>query len=466
MLFSVFRIRVQLLNADVQMKSNYMTFLVVALFLAFNPLIQKAPNYKDIYVKPIRPSNILLFTIDTLRADHLGCYGYERINTPNINRLADEGILFEYTMSQIPLTTPSHSSIFTSLYPRNHGVLNNAQHLDGSLLTLTEILKENGYATAGFISCFVLQSKYGISQGFDAYFDQVEIKTKENPNRISYINSKQLNERIIPWLREHSQEKFFAWIHYFDPHNPYESHEKDGISYDSDFDPHPYGTSKPAKVLQDIAHYDAEITFADRSVGEIIDLLDELNLTEDTIVILTSDHGEELYQHHQIMGHAFFLYDSSIRIPLIIRYPNRFPASKRIDQLVESVDIMPTLLELLNIQIPDGIDGESLLAVIDKDKKISRVAYSETYKPEGRSNKFAVRTNRWKYIYTPERNARELYDIVDDPMELRNLAYEKREVVKELHKNFFDWLKMDSKPASRELDEETRERLKSLGYVN
>ncbi len=277
--------------------------------------------------------NIILFTIDTLRADHLECYGYDKVKTPQINRLANEGILFEYNIAQAPLTLPSHSSILTGTYPLHHGIRDNGGfYLDESQLTLAESLKSKGYATGAFVAAFVLDSRWGLDQGFDYYYDNFDL-TKYKKVSLDSVQRRgdEVLAEVYKWVENQAQQKFFAWIHLYDPHTPYDPTE-------------PYKTEYGGRQF---GLYDGEIAYVDQLIGEFRVFMEEKNLFEKTLIIFTGDHGESLGEHKE-SAHGFFIYDSAIRVPLIIRFPEGKYAGHVVSNQVKSIDIMPTILHNLD----------------------------------------------------------------------------------------------------------------------
>jgi len=258
----------------------------------------------------IEELNIILITVDTLRADHLECYGYDRVKTPQINRLANEGILFECNIVQAPLTLPSHSSILTGTYPLHHGVRDNGGfYLEEDHITLAEVLKTKGYSTGAFVAAFVLDSRWGLDQGFDYYYDNFDL-TKYKTVSLDSVQRRgdEVVEEVYKWLENQSQQRFFAWIHLYDPHTPYDP-------------PEPYKTEYRGSHF---GLYGGEIAYVDHLMGEFRSFMEEKNLLDKTLIIFTSDHGENLGEHKE-SAHGFFIYDSDIRVPLIIRFPeNKF----------------------------------------------------------------------------------------------------------------------------------------------
>jgi arylsulfatase A-like enzyme/Tfp pilus assembly protein PilF len=389
--------------------------------------------------------NLLLVTIDTLRADHLPAYGYTKIHTPNLDRLANESFVFDNAIAQVPMTLPSHTSILTGLLPPVHGVRDNAGFiLDPKVTTVAETLKAKGYTTAAFISSFVLDSQFGLAQGFDLYSDNFSlVQDRIDTSHISR-RAEETELEVDAWLKKNSNQKFFLWVHYYDPHDPYDP-------------PEPYKTEYASSL------YDGEIAYTDHVFGKLYGLLDELQLKEKTIVVMVGDHGEGLGEHKE-QTHSIFIYNATQHVPLMVRLPKI--KSKRVKGVVSLVDIVPTVLEWLGIQPDQNLQGRSLIPLIDA-KDSPRFAYSESIFPElhyGFSPLRKITTDQYEFIDAP--NA-ELYDSVKDRSELKNLIKEKPEIAKVLHQKLDEILKSlqtDSRQTQK-MDAESEEKLRALGYV-
>jgi choline-sulfatase len=392
--------------------------------------------------------DVLLITIDTLRADHVGCYGHLRAQTPNIDRLSREGVLFSDAVSQVPLTRPSHVSIFTGLFPFRHGVHDNvAPSLESKFPTLAEILKRHGFETAAFVASFVVNAQSGLNRGFEVYRD--EFDPRKQPGNFALNLEKRAGEvydEFAEWMRKPAAKPRFAWVHLYDPHFPYDP-------------PSPYSTRFADRP------YDGEVAYADAVVGKILRLTDPK-----TLVILTSDHGESLGEHGE-NAHSFFIYDSTLRVPLIFRWSSVLPAGRKVSGQVRLVDLFPTVLDLLSLPPQSDISGVTL-----KPWLLGRAAappsltsYCETYMPLlhfGWSRLLGVRITGWKYIDAPRP---ELYDLTRDPAEHTNVLASHPERQKELGR----WLtetgaERNIEPAAGkapDLDPEQMEELASLGYA-
>jgi len=400
--------------------------------------------------------NIIFFTIDTLRADHLECYGYGGVRTPQINRLASEGILFEHNIVQTPLTLPSHSTIFTGTYPLYHGIRDNGGfYLDEKHVTLAESLKQMGYTTGAFVAAFVLDSRWGLDQGFDYYFDNFDL-TKYKKVSLDAVQRRgdEVLAETYKWLGENRQKKFFSWVHLYDPHTPYDP-------------PEPYKTEYG---VRNFGLYDGEIAYVDQLIGEFRQYMEENGLWENTLIIFTADHGESLGEHKE-NAHGFFIYDSAVRVPLIIRFPQAKLSGQRITNQVRSVDLMPTVLSLVGSPIPDSVQGESLVPILLGDEKEDkRMAYSETYWPNyhyGWSELKSLRKGQVKFISAPKP---ELYDVWQDPGEVTNLVNAKASLGNELQRELDAFMAEysvegidDVQP--QKVDQDSLEKLQALGYL-
>ena len=418
-------------------------FLIVLsgifLYFTFFSLKEKVRRENDL--------NVLLIIIDTLRADRVGYSGYD-IETPHIDFLAFEGARFLNTVCQYPMTLPSHASILTSTFPQYHGIKNNGNYyLEERFTTLAEILEEKGFTTSAFIGAVVLESKFGMSQGFDHYDD-----TFRTPDYLKEIEAQNLAQDVFQpahsWFDSNYQKKFFMWIHFYDPHAPYTP-------------PSPYKEEYPDP-------YDGEVAYADVYVGRLIEMLKERNIYEKTLIVLTSDHGEGLNEHDEIT-HGVFLYDTTLKVPLVFHCPRIMPKGKIIEEQVRTVDIMPTILDILDIKIPAWVQGKTLIPLIEKRHSKGFDSYAETYFPllsNGWSPLKTIRTEKYKFIKAPKP---ELYDLLNDPQELRNIVKEKAKTAKEMGDRLEELERMFSSeeaPPKRALSFEEREKLRSLGYVD
>ncbi len=399
-----------------------------------------------------RPLNLLLVTLDTTRADHLGIYGYTRARTSHIDRLAREGTRFEWAFSPAPLTLPAHASILTGLYPFVHGVRNNGNfYLDARFPTLATVLKKQGYRTAAFVSAFILDRRYGLARGFDTYDDTMQADTAQ----IVSLEAERRGDRTAlalgAWLDAYAATRgaapFFAWLHLYDPHEPYHA-------------PPPFG---PA--FSD-SPYDGEISFDDAIVASVMDRLQRLGLEDDTLVAIIGDHGESLGEHGE-ETHSMFVYDATIRVPFILRAPGVVPANRVVQQIVRATDLAPTVLDLLGAPRLETHGGRSLVALMrGEHDDTPPPAYAESLFPQLYMNWApirALREERWKFIDAPQA---ELYDTRSDGGEVRNLRDERPDTARALERQLQRLTGGETGQMSvGRMDRETLEKLASLGYV-
>jgi arylsulfatase A-like enzyme/predicted negative regulator of RcsB-dependent stress response len=396
--------------------------------------------------------NVILISIDTLRADHLGCYGHPRLKTPHIDQLATEGLLFEQCTVAAPVTLPSHASMLTGTYPFVHKVRDNGTfRLHPDNLTLTEVLREAGFATVAQVGAFVLNHGFGLDQGFDTYRDVgFTASGAAGQGADTEISAEQVTDGAIALLRRVAGGRFFMFVHYFDPHQPYRAPQRFAAQY--------------------INPYPAEVAYVDEQVGRLLAAVAEAGLSDDTLIVLTSDHGEGLGEHQEAT-HAYFVYDTTLAVPLILRCPGRIAAGGRVAAQVRTIDIAPTILALLGLPaLPDG-QGVDLSPLIDgQQDDLGLDAYAETFYTKynlGFSQLRALRCEGWKYIHAPRP---ELYNLRDDPQEARDLADAHPERVEELRARMRALLAraprvVQAAQARRAVTPRDLQRLESLGYV-
>ena len=495
-------------------------------------------------------SNVVLIVIDTLRADYLGAYGSE-VETPNMDALAQRGVLFEHAYSHVPITVPSHSSMFTSLIPTEHAALNNGSILGESHSTLAELMRASYRSTAGFVSLGVLKSEFGVAQGFDRYYDDFESDWWKSAGEV--------NADLLPWLGRQSSEPFFLWAHYSDPHEPYtppgrsypilHAEYADTVDVDVTADgktfgielewpsgttdihlssasgrqlvrinnlratgrlaatcsdgcteryPNPpaveYVTPLPAtitvnnpteevvsgsvrfRVSERLSNaevrvrYREEVEYVDREIGRLLTAVEAASAGRDTLIILTADHGEELGLHGP-PGHVSRLYDSVLRVPLIMSWPGQLPEGVVVSDPVSHIDLLPTIADLLNIRDSSVRSGRRLAPLLDSTRDDVEIVpiVAETFKPESRKDRKALIADRFKLILTPEDSLEELYDLTVDPDEQQNLVSDDPETAANLTKILLARLAEAEarapSPEQQSLTEEQLERLRSLGYV-
>ena len=412
--------------------------------------------------------NVILISIDTLRADRLGSYGYFRDTSPFIDSFAKEGSLFLNTIAQAPYTTPSHLSLFTSLYPSSLGFrqidfINNSLFVANNYNTLAEILKVNGYLTAAFTGGGFVSADYGFSQGFSFYNEKWEAIDE------AYANT-------AAWFENHKKDNFFLFFHTYEVHE----YSKNEIYTD--------GINPLDKVGHQNAIYDGNIKFTDQYIGLLLHKLKKLNILDKTLIIITSDHGEEFWDHG-LTSHGHILYDEMIRVPLIMRLPGIVPPKKVVTNQVRLIDIFPTILDILDIPNSESIKGKSLTYLFKQNNTDNLVAFSEGTR--GYPMK-SIRTGTHKYIYwlegeelkksvsfhkqrPPKRSkAGELYDLINDPQELKNIVIKEKQLALDFKKDIDSFIKYNKeffnnsgKELKKELkiDEETKQRLRALGYI-
>ena len=395
--------------------------------------------------------NVILITVDTVRADHLGCYGYAQIQTPNIDQLAREGARFTQAYTPVPVTLPAHAALLTGAFPMATGMHDfSGNKLPTSVPTLAKVLRDNGYATAAFIGSAVLDSRFGLNQGFDTYFDHFEF------SRLDEAHLDQMERRgdlvmdeALRWLKVIPRQPFFLWVHLYDPHDPYTP-------------PEPYASRYRGRP------YDGEIAFADVQVGRLVTYLKQRAVFDRSLIVLASDHGEALGEHGE-RTHGFFIYNSTLHVPLLMKFPGVAP--REVADEVSLVDVMPTLLQALKIPIPSTVQGRSLLAlVLGRPAAGPSNLYAESYLPllHFRWNQLrSFQSRGMKYIDAPRP---ELYDTRTDPKELKNLYQARRAFGHEMRDRLYGLIRRFTPTTGAGTEKELTdpallERLRSLGYV-
>jgi arylsulfatase A-like enzyme len=426
------------------------------------------------------PLNVLLISIDSLRADHVGCYGYERDTTPEIDAFAASAVLFESAVSQAPWTLPAHASLLTSLYARSHQVQEETSRLAEGTPTIAGVLSRNGYDTAAVVSGPFMKSLFGLDAGFAHYDDSIAAARLESH---STVTSPAVHEKVVALL-ERLDDPFFLFVHYWDVHYDYIPPEPFDRLFDPDYagtvDARDFETSKaihrgmePRDLQHVVALYDGEVRYVDSFVGRLFAELRSRGLFETTLIVLTADHGEEFFEHGE-KGHCHTTYNELIHVPLIIRWPGN-DGRRRVERRVQHVDIVPTILDIVGADT-DGLalHGQSLVPLLRGDPDAARPAFAETTRfrrkkkwgvPFGRAQ--CVIDGRYKLIRHPEGSQPdELYDLLVDSGEENSLELPK--VSRRLSTLMDDW---ESSAASgprvdhEGLDEDTRRQLEQLGYI-
>jgi len=496
------------------------------------------------------PKHLVLIVVDTLRADVLGCYGGEAA-TPNIDGLAAEGVRFETARSHIPITGPSHLSLFTSLLPLQHGVHNNTDLVPGGIEPMAEILARSGFATTGVVSLGVLQSRFGFSRGFERYDDRSEGRF--------WRDAIEVNEVALPLLDCDTGRRQFFFFHFSDPHSPYSSPDADLPSarffLDGTFvaetrldgrrfsipirlppgetelevkpshDDGPrrvilrrlktlggecrieagdgvrrsegdstsrifYGSTPLKAVVENPSsetidgelvgtieftpekneihrYYQREVEFVDRQIGRLIAALRSKGIWQDSLVVFVADHGEGLGDFGRF-AHADHLYDVTLRVPLILVAPGRLDPGQVVPTAVRLIDVLPTVLEMLGVVSPADMAGETLLPLLESAGP-DRVLVAMTFGPQAKHDRRALVAGGFKYIWTVDNGARELFDLANDPREIDNLADQETALADAMHEELLRALadRRADTPAERaELSREESEGLEALGYVH
>jgi arylsulfatase A-like enzyme len=442
--------------------------------------------------------NVLLITVDTLRADRLGCYGAAGAHTPHIDALAREGTLFTEAACPMPATRPSHFTIFTSLLPRDHRVMNNALGLPEGIPTLTEQFRRAGYRTGGFVGVKLLDVESGAARGFQAF---------DFPRKRRDRDARQIVPRALKWMKAgwtadgEPGPPFFLWVHLFDPHQPYApsppfvpEHPTDGVTLPRiDWNilmeiADRSGGDVPGPVFERaLALYAGEVAQADHWIGVLLDGLRRRHVLDRTIIAFMADHGE-CFGHGVFFEHYNCLYDGAARVPLILRYPRGVRAGVRDDRVVELTDVAPTLLALAGLPVPPTFTGHSLLAApqagrytflerplvpvsrqpgwVERDERVRSVDGERTRPTVYTEDQIGLRSATWKYVTTGP--AVELYHLPTDPGERRNVAGERPEVVAELGGILGEVVRAHPSPKSDQppkISESLRETLHALGYL-
>ena len=365
-------------------------------------LVAGASTAHEPETEKVSHPRVFLITIDTLRADHVHCYGYEGIRTPSLDQLAEQGIRFTQAFTPSPITNSSHTSIMTGLLPSSHGVSDFGVPLATKYPTLAELLTKGGYRSAAFIGAVILDSKNlapGLDRGFEFYDNFPEhTTTKSRWGRIER-RGMEVKQHAESWLNTHPDGTQFVWLHFYDPHDPYEP-------------PPPY-----SEIYKDRL-YDGEIAYADSALGKFLGYLKKQGWYEGAMIVVVGDHGEGLGEHHEDT-HGIFLYDSTTHVPLIVKLPNEREAGRTVEGQVRTTDIMPTILSMVGLAAPANLDGDSLEAFFSGGETAPRTVFGETEYPLrfGWAPLRSIRKEGFKFIEAPKP---ELYELRGDPGESRN----------------------------------------------
>ena len=443
------------------------------------PLFILLLHYSLVWCKEAKQfqPNLLFITFDTTRSDRLGCYGFDSIQTPVIDRLSSEGVTFDNIYAQAPQTLPNHISIFTGLYPITHNVLSNGQKLEESAITLAEVLSSLGYRTGAIVSAAPLMKVFNLDQGFDYYNDIFRLEDGIgyfkaflrlfSKNKINFPSERRGDETAnlaIEWLTKAKKDKrpFHLWVHFFDPHEPY--------NFYLDLDkPEKTAVNTPRNQYgEEELSYLREIEFADYYMGKILAHLDKLGLTNQTLIVFTADHGESLGEH-EYRGHRQSVYQNVVRVPLILKMPGNLPEGLRLKTQGMSIDIMPTVLSLLDVSyLENSFQGLDLFKL---DEQRPRKLYSMAVKLFTKSPiRRTMIFGDYKFIEFDDPNRNSLFNIKEDPHELKNVIHNRPIGASKIswEEEILRWWEKyeDVHITDFRLSPEQLERLKSLGYVN
>ena len=462
--------------------------------------------------RPEKKKNILLFVADALRADRLGCYGFDRETSPNIDRLAAGGVLFENYSTVVPTTLASFTSLFTSNYPKDHGASRNLTSPFDDLATLAGAFRDDGYETAAFISSYCLNSKFGLSRGFEIYDETLE-QTTSLPDNSTVRTAGHVTDSFLHWLNSRDGDRpFFAVVHYFDPHFPYDPPEQYIGSVTTRRPKKTRGTMKdvgramsvlresggrPAEWIKDLHDlYCAEIRYMDDEIGRIAGRFrpggpagPEGEGEADTILLFTADHGETFWDHSDYFNHGLRVYETTTRIPLVINCPGLFPAGGVSRAALSNIDLAPALCRIAGIPVPASFRGggaECRMAALTLDGRADgggdggkdRLRFAEATMPyhaekNARRPNYqkakSVRRGPWKYVEVPYlKGGGELYNLDDDPGELENLAGvpDYASIVDALRVELWRWADDFDQRSGRSLqiNKEDADKVKQIGY--
>jgi choline-sulfatase len=408
------------------------------------PLLRSAWRERALSRAP-RPLSVLLVTLDTTRADRLGCYGHPGGATPRLDALARRGVIFGQAYAHVPLTCPSHASLLTGRLPPHHGVRDNGGYVLGpDLPTLAERFAAAGHRTAAFVSAFVLDRRFGLARGFATYHDQVPSGSAADQGDPSHraVRAEETIGRAREWLAQDASRPFFLWVHVFDPHHPYQA-------------PEPFA----ARFRDD--PYLAEIAYVDAQLGPLLDAAAQRG----ALVAVVGDHGEGLGDHEELT-HGYFVYSNTQRVPMLLSLPGTLPEGTRVDGVVRGVDLAPTLLDLAGLPTLPAADGTSLRAHLSgRRNDDAGPAYVESYHPRfwwGAQELLGLRSGRWLFVEAPRP---ELYDVAADPQERTNVAAAHPGELDALRQRLRGWNAGGAPVAGQRLDAETERRLRALGYL-
>lgn len=437
--------------------------------------------------QPRRDPNVLILVIDALRPDHLGCYGYALPTSPAIDGLARRGVLFADATSLSSYTRAAVPSIFASVHPGAHGVLNQGKEvevLSDEYKTLAETLKERGYATAAFVPNPSLHRAFNFDQGFDLYDDDFQIGVR---GAQEYETARRINERTLRWLRANPEKPFFAYLHYRDVHAPYvppppydRMFDRPGAGRplsEAEYRTQPPDVRRPRRFRDldsYVEQYDGEIRYTDDHLARFLETLSKEGFLDNTVIFLTADHGESFLEHGS-WTHGTGLYEELARVPLLLVLPGGKHAGRRVEAPVQTTDLYPTVLDLLDAEVPPELQGRSLFEAVEGRADPGRPVFGEAlvsrgHRPRSFGPFVAVRAGGWKLIYNRRSRSGELYHLKEDPAEARNLVDREPERARDLLRLIAEHDRENAQRSHRAagqepLPEDVLEGLRALGYV-
>jgi len=439
------------------------------------------------------PRHVIIISMDTTRADQLGFMGNPFVQTPRLDAIAAESIVLTDCMTVAPTTLASHTSLFTGKYPHHHGTPRNGYMVNRDNVMLAEILKDAGFTTAGFAGSFALDRRFDFAQGFDTYDQTFDVRVGDGDAHENQRRAEKVTNAVIAYLDAQGiPDHLFLFAHYFDPHFPYTApapfygmyapNRRRGIGFVVG-EHFKADQQRQQNGRQLISQYAAEISYMDFHIGRLFDELRRLGILDESILLVTSDHGESFLEHRRPFSHGFSVYQTTMHSVGVIRLPGGEGGGRRIEEPVSNIDLLPTLLNILGIPPPPGIDGEAIPLGVTDDALPQRMRFGQATRPRKRYETDPrwmnilkaryIRSGRYKFIQTPYLGTEELYDLESDPSEQKNLLQdaspETLEIAARLRADLTAWAESADPLLTRfapSQTDETRERLKSLGYID
>ncbi|MCK4413453.1 MAG: sulfatase [Candidatus Eisenbacteria sp.] len=436
-----------------------------------------------------RPRNVVLITIDTLRADYVGCYGYARAHTPHLDALAAEGVRFAHAFSTINTTLASHAAMLSGLHPQAAGVPRNSFPVPPDVPLVAEQLRAAGYTTAAFVSASALHSGMGLDRGFDLYDERFTFEGDQEQRR-----AETTTRAVLAWLERQPPEPFFLWVHYFDPHYPYSPPAPFDTLHGGGYRGRADGSMDylhriqgkkdlprivpgPADLQRLIDLYDGEIAYLDAWLGPLLADLGRPERRASTLLILAADHGESMTEHDYFFDHGLDVYQPAMGVPFLVRCPPSLKVAPRVvDEPVQTHSIAPTIIAYAGLPVFEECQGRNLLPLLCGEPVERRLAFGEASKPaeieESAPDEYRnlykaqmVIDYPWKLVLTPYQDRVELFNLEADPDELRSLTLEEPARVGRMSRAVLKWREGPVRRAER-IDPENERRLRSLGYIN